>query len=239
MLLIYLLTGIILIFGAFVGHQPYLRIEQLNKTRILNTILAATALFTVLMAAYITGYFPQVVAAPFMMCIYSFFAGFFTGYAIRLIQLRGSAGSILYMHRSFWVDHAPGLAALLIILYGIYRTSILVDQPITGLRLTSGLSLMAFGFFGLTLKIVPEFRSRGVLFLDRIIPWKQIIAWRWHSEEVICIEFMHRPGQTGEQVREFLTTIPPEDRKQLETVLQSKMDDTRKDRKKILGLGED
>jgi hypothetical protein len=239
MLLAYLLSGIFLLFGAFSGHQPYMRIEKLNKTNLLNSILAATALFTVLMAAYMTGYFPQAVAASFMMCMYSFVAGFFAGYAIRLIQLRGSAGNILYMHRSFWVDHAPGLAAILIILYGIYRTSILIDQPVTGLRLTSGLSLMAFGFFGLTLKIVPEFRSRGVLFLDRIVPWKQVIAWRWHTEEVICIEFMHRPGLPGEQVREFFTTIPPEDRKQVETVLKSKMDDSRKDRKKMLGLGED
>lgn len=239
MLLTYLLSGIFLLFGAFVGHQPYLRIENLNKTNVLNTILAATALFTILMAAYMTGYFPQEVAAPFMMCIYSFVAGFFSGYAIRLIQLRGRAGDILYMHRSFWVDHAPGLAAILIILYGIYRTSILIDQPVTGIRLTSGLSLMAFGFFGLTLKIVPEFRSRGILFLDRIVPWKQVIAWRWHSEEVICLEFVHRPGQSDEQVREFLTTIPPEDRKQVETVLESKMDDSSKARKKMLGLGED
>lgn len=236
MLPTYLFAGVFLLIGGFVGHQPYIRIEKLNKSVILNTLLLVTVFFTLLMAAYITGYFSHSLAASFMITLYSFLTGFFTGYAIRLIQLRAGAGDILYMHRSFWIDHAPGFAAVLIILYGIYRTSLLIEQPVTGIRLTSGISLMAFGFFGLTFKIIPEFRLRGILFLDKIVTWKQIIAWKWHTENVINIEFIYKPGEDDEEVRELLTTIPPEDRRQIETVLESKMNEALKDREKLLGV---
>jgi hypothetical protein len=236
MLLGYLISVIIFLAGGLVGHLPAIRIDKLDKSRVLNTALAAALFFTLLMIAYLTGYFPHTVAAPFMMSVYSFIAGFFTGYGIRLIQLRKQAGYILYMHRSFWVDHAPGLAAVVIIIYGIYRTSLLLEQPVTGIRLTSGLSLMAIGFFGLTLKIVPEFRTSGILFLDNLISWKQVLAWRWHSEDIVRIEYMYDPGLPDEEVRELLTTIPPEERKQIETVLQSKMDDAIEEREKMLGI---
>lgn len=236
MVLIYIAAAIIAVGGGFSGHQPWFRLEKLDKSIILNSLLFIAACFTLLMAAYITGYFPQEIAAPFMMFLYSFLAGFFTGYGLRLIQLRSSTGNILYVHRSFWIDHAPSLAAILIILFGIYRTSLLTEEPVTGLRLTSGFSLIAFGFFGWTIKIVPEFRSKGVLFLDKIIPWRQILAWQWHREDVISIEYMYKPETLDEQVREFLTTIPPEDRIQIETVLESKMDDHRQERNKMLGL---
>ncbi len=238
MLLIYIASAIIALAGGFCGYHPWFRLEILNKKRLLNLLLAITAIFTLLMTGYVTGYFPQAVAAPFMTFLYSFIAGFFAGYGYRLIQLRISSGNLLYVHRSFWIDHAPGLAAVLIMIYGIYRTSILTDDPVTAIRITSGLSLVAFGFFGFTLKIVPEFRSRGILFLDKTIPWKQILAWRWHHEDVICIEYLYKPGTQEEQVREFFTSIPGEDRAQIETVLESKMEDARDERNQLLGLTE-
>lgn len=232
----YFISGIIALFGVFFGYQPYFRIEKLNKNVVLNSLLVVAALFTILMTAFIAGYFPESVAAPFMMVVYSFLAGFFAGYAWRLARLRKAAGSILYVHRSFWIDHAPALAAVMIILYGIYRTSLLLEQPVTGIRLTSGLSLITFGVLGMTIKIVPEFRSKGIFFLDRVIPWKQVIAWHWDSEDVISIEYMYKAGKPDEHVREFLTTIPAEDRAQIETVLESKMDDSRVDREEMLGI---
>ncbi|MEX1063066.1 MAG: hypothetical protein WEC12_05640 [Balneolaceae bacterium] len=235
MLLIYFFAGFISLIGGFLGHHPLVfRLEKINKSNSLNSGLAVAFVFTLLMTAYYVGYFPHTVAAPFMIFIYSFLAGFFTGYAWRLFQLRVDTGHILYMHRSFWIDHAPTFAAILIILYGLYRTSLLLEQPVTGIRMASGLSLIAFGFFGLTLKIIPEFRSGGVLFLDRVIPWRQIMGWSWQSEEIINIEYLHKPGEAGEQVRELLTTIPLEDRKQIETVLESKMDEHRDERRKML-----
>lgn len=236
MVLIYFIAGIVALVGAYIGHQPFFRIEKLNGRNVLNFVLTVTLFFTILMGAYIAGYFPEWIAAPFMMFIYSFLGGFFAGYAWRLILLRIGSGNILYVHRSFWIDHAPAFATVMIILYGIYRTSLLLEQPVTGIRMASGLSLITFGIFGLILKVVPEFRSRGILFLDRIVFWRQVIAWRWDSEEVICIEYVHKPGDPDEQVCEFLTTIPLEDRRQIETVLESKMDDSKDERDEILGI---
>ena len=186
------------------------------------------------MVAWYTGFFPQTVAAPFMMSLYSFLAGFFLGYGSRLMQLRSRTGDILYMHRSFWIDHAPNFAVMLVILFGIYRTSLLLDQPVTGIRLTSGLSLIAFGFSGWTVKVVPEFRARGILFIDQVIPWRQVIGWQWHSEEVLSIDYLHKPGEESERLRELLTAIPAEDRKQIETIRTSKMDENRKAREELL-----
>jgi len=234
--MIYFISGLIVLVGVFAGYQPYFRIEKLSKGILLNSILIVAVLFTILMVAYITGYFPDSAAAPFMMFVYSFLAGFFAGYAWRIVRLRKNAGNILYVYRSFWTDHAPAFAAVMVILYGIYRTSLLLEQPITGIRLTSGFSLITFGLLGLTIKIVPEFRSKGIFFLDRVIPWKQVIAWHWDSEDVINIEFIYKPGKPDEHVREFYTAIPPEDRAQIETVLDSKMDDSREYREEILGI---
>jgi len=234
--MIYFISGIIVLAGVFTGYQPYFRIERLSKAIVLNSLLIVAVLFTILMAAYITGYFPDSAAAPFMMFVYSFLAGFFAGYAWRIARLRKNAGNILYVYRSFWTDHAPAFASVMVILYGIYRTSLFLEQPITGIRLTSGFSLMTFGLLGMTIKIVPEFRSKGIIFLDRVIAWKQIIAWHWDSEDVINIEYIFNPGKPDENVREFYTAIPPEDRAQIETILESKMDDSRENRETILGI---
>src|SRR5690625_567396 len=234
MLLIYLIAGIMLLAGGYVGYLPWFRVEKLDRDILLNSMLLLIMLFTLLMGAWYIGIFPQWVAAPFMMSVYSLLAGFFLGYGLRLLNLRSSTGHTLYMHRSFWIDHAPNFAVMLVILFGIYRTSVLIDQPVTGIRLTSGLSLIAFGFFGWTLKVVPEFRQRGILFIDRVIPWRQVIGWQWHSEEILAIDYLDKPGEEHERVRELLTSVPAEDRKQIETVLKSKMDDHREAREKLL-----
>lgn len=234
MVFIYFFSGIIAITGSFVGLQPWFRFEKLNKSLLLNGSLIALALFTLLMFAWFLGYFPQSVAAPFMMFIYSFLAGFFAGYAWRMIRLRNASGNVLYMHRSFWVDHAPQLAAILILLFGLYRTSILSDPPVTGIRLTSGLSLVSFGFLGLSLRIVPEFRAGGILLLDQLIPWNHLISWSWNSEDVIRIEYIYPPKNQNQKIREFLTAVPEEDRHQIETVLSSQMEDFSEEREALL-----
>lgn len=234
MLLIYLITGLLLLAGGFAGHQPLFHIEQLTRTRILNTLLIFTALFTLLMISHLTGLLPQKAGAALMMFLYSFVSGFFIGYGVRLIQLRSRSGQTLYVQRSFWTDHAPAFAALIIILYGLYRTSLLISDPVTGIRLTSGASLMAFGFFLWTLRAVPELRSKGILFLDKCIPWKQVIAWQWYTDDVIRIEYLHSPGTEAEEVRLIQTTIPADEKKEVEAVLSSRMVEWEEERKKLL-----
>lgn len=234
MVLIYLISGIMTLAGSYIGMQRWFRFEKLNRSVLLNGCLLILGLFTLLMLAREIGFFPQSVAAPLMMGIYSLLAGFFIGLAWRLMRLRKNSGNILYMYRSFWVDLAPQLASILILLFGLYRTSILIEQPITGIRLTSGCSLFAFGLLGFTLRFVPEFRTRGILFLDRLTPWKHLLSWSWKSEEVISIEYLYTSQKQGHMIREFLTTVPAEDRRQVETILSSRMEEFSDEREKSL-----
>ncbi|MCC5906085.1 MAG: hypothetical protein JJU13_07770 [Balneolaceae bacterium] len=225
--------------GAYAGNRTWFSFDLLTKSNILNGVLIILIFFTILMIAYALGFFPQSVAAPFMMSLYSLVAGFFLGFALRLMNHRQKAGSILYQHRSFWIDHAPNFLAIILIIYGLYRTAILIDLPVTGIRLTSGISLMCFGFFTWTLKVVPEFRSKGILFLDRFIHWNEVIAWRWQSETIIGIEFIAGKKGSEERIKEFFTSIPEDEKKEIEVVLKSKMDEFFEERKKKLFKEED
>lgn len=227
------------IAGGYVGYQPWFRFDRLNKNNVLNGTLVILFFFTLLMILYSIGFFPQSVAAPFMMILYSFLAGFFFGYAGRLYNLRKESGQVLYQYRSFWIDHAPNLLAIAIILFGIYRTAVLTDQAITGIRVTSGISLIGFGIFTWTLKAVPEFRSKGVILLDRNIVWEEVISWHWISEEVLSIEYIGEEKSDEERIKEFSTIIPETERKEIETILKSKMDEFSDERKKRLLRKED
>lgn len=228
-----LFLAVVFLGGIFTGHLPYFTIDKLNKQRILNTSLIILALFGFLLLLYNIGYFPQSIAAPFMMGVYSFAGGFLAGFSIRQYQKKRKGGNILYQHRSFWVDHAPNLLAIALILFGIYRTSVLTELPITGIRVTSGVSLICFGIFTWTMKAVPEFRKNGILLLDRLIEWDNVISWHWHSEEIIAIEYII--GEDDDEViHEFLTSVPIEDKKEIERLLGSMADDYYEVRKKKL-----
>lgn len=233
----WIITLVITILGLitiFAGYQSWFHLDRLSRENVLNGSLIILLVFTVLMVAYVLGLFPQSVAAPFMMGLYSIIAGFFLGYGMRLINMRSVTGNILYQQRSFWIDHAPNLLAILLVVYGIFRTGLLTDQPMTGIRVTSGISLVCFGFFTWTLKAVPEFRSDGVILLDRIIDWKHIISWSWRSESILAIEYIIEEKKEEERLRQFVTSIPPEDRKEVETILKSKMDEFHEERRKKL-----
>lgn len=229
-----LLLVFVFVAGGFAGNRSWFTFDKLTKTNVLNSTLFILSVFTVMMVLYVLGFFPQSVAAPTMMAIYSLIGGFFTGYACRLFWLRKDSLHLLYQHRSFWIDHAPNLLAVVIILYGIFRTAILTDQPVTGIRLTSGISLICFGIFTWTLKAVPEFRSKGVLLLDRFIPWEQVIAWSWQSESVLEIEYFAEDAPKDERIRHFVTSIPEDERKEIEIILSSRMDEFSDERQKRL-----
>lgn len=220
--------------GGYVGFQPWFKFDRLNKNNVLNGVLVILLVFTLLMILYTLDLFPQYVAAPFMMTLYLFLGGFFFGYAGRLYNLRKWSGQVLYQHRSFWVDHAPNLLAVAIILFGIYRTAVLTDEVITGIRVTSGLSMICFGIFTWTLKAVPEFRSNGIILLDRTILWEEVISWSWISEEVLGIEYLVEDNRHDGRITEFSTTIPQTERKELEMILKSKMDEYSEERKQRL-----
>ena len=224
--------------SAYAGNRPWFTLDRLTRDNVLNASLGVLLLFTILMVAYITGFFPQSIAAPFMMGVYSLIAGFFAGYAFRMVRHRTKSGDILYQHRSFWIDHAPNLFAVMLIIYGIYRTAILTDLPVTGIRITSGISLICFGLFTWTLKAVPEFRSKGILLLDRFIPWKEVLSWSWYSENVVAIEYIAPKKHHDERIRQFATSVPEDERKEIEMVLSSKLEEFDEERKKVL-FGDD
>ncbi|PWN07237.1 hypothetical protein [Rhodohalobacter mucosus] len=229
-----LFLAFVMLASAFAGSRNWFTLDRLTRENVLNAALITLLVFTLMMIAYVAGFFPQSIAAPVMMTLYTMISGFFGGYAIRMYRNRSRSGTILYQHRSFWIDHAPNLLSVILLLYGLYRTALLTDQLITGIRVTSGLSLMAIGLFMWTLKAVPEFRSLGILLLDRHIHWKHVIAWHWSSESIVTIEYMAEEQSNDQRIRQFSTAIPDEDRKEIEVVLKSKMEEFSEQRQNVL-----
>ncbi len=77
-------------------------------------------------------------------------------------------------------------------------------------------------------------RDFSLLVLDRYILWEEVIAWRWVSEEVLGIEYIVEEAKDNERIKEFTTTIPQLERKEIEMILKSKMDEYFEERKKRL-----
>lgn len=223
-----------LISGFTGGNHSWFTLDRLNKYVLLNSALFILVGFTLLIVLYSLGFFPQDVAAIFMMGIYTLITGFFFGYTSRIWKLKNEGSKILYQYRSFWIDHAPNILGILLILYGLYRTSLITDQAVTGIRLTSGISLMSFGVFSWFFKVVPEFRSKGVLLLDRLIEWEKVISWNWVSDSALSIEYIVGENNQQERIREFTTAIPLDEKKEIEYLLKLKMEEYSDERNKIL-----
>ncbi|MDX1638866.1 MAG: hypothetical protein R3281_12910 [Balneolaceae bacterium] len=221
---------ILLLVSAWFGFRQYLRLEHLNRQNLSNAMMAGIIGLTVLSILNWIGLFTPSVVANITMALYIVATGFFLGNGTKLIVKKNRAGTIEYMHRSFWVDVAPNLIATLLVAYGIYRTGILTLGPFTGIGVTSGLSLVGFGFFGWTVRIVPEFRSGGILILDQFIEWKRVLAFEWFSEEVITIDYLSEGGK----ICEFNTSIPAEDRLLVERLLGRRIKEHEEERKKVL-----
>jgi hypothetical protein len=75
------------------------------------------------------------------------------------------------------------------------------------------------------LKVVPEFRSDGILFLDQLIPWKRVLSWRWHTDEVVLVEYIQSDKQAEDRIKQFVTSVPPDEKKEVELVLTSKLEE--------------
>ena len=228
-----------LVAGFTAGNHPWFTLDKVDKYVLLNTILISLLVFTTLMILYALDLFPQHIAAIFMMGLYTMISGFFIGYTMRLWKLKRKGGKILYQHRSFWIDHAPNILAIVLILFGLYRTSILTDPAVTGIRLTSGISLMSFGFFSWFFKVVPEYRSKGVFLLDQLIQWDRVLSWKWVSDVALNIEYIVNDQDDDHRIREFTTAIPLDEKKEIENWLILKMDEYADERKKNLNLFND
>lgn len=230
MLLFISLLVCLLIGSALIGFRQLLRLEHLNQSRVLNGLLIAAVILTIMSVAHLSGLFTQAIAAKVTMSLYTLAGGFFIGYGIKLISVRDSAGNIEYMHRSFWVDVAPNLIAVALFVFGIYRTGLLQWEFFTGIGITSGISLIGFGFWGWTVRVVPEFRTNGMLVLDKFIKWEHVVAYSWASEEILQIEYLNK----SKKISEFRTYIPPEDQLIIERILGKKIKEYEEKRKQLM-----
>lgn len=160
----------------------------------------------------------EAVAGAIITNVYASIFGFFIGSTIDQYSTRIDSGNILYCHRSFISDYVPVIVALSMILFGVYRSAIFSDLALTAIRLSSGLSFIAFGLWGITLRAVPEFRTQGIVLLDLIIDWDDMLSYEWFTEEILLIEYSQ-----DDLIRSFKTIIPPEDQVEVERLLSKIM----------------
>lgn len=223
MILVALILTVIFTLSGWVGFRRIFRLDQLNQRRVINSFLVIMGILTLMTIANWLGFFTQQIAAHITMGFYIIAGGFFFGYGSKLITLRRNSGNIEYMYRSFWTDIAPNLIAVLLVAFGLYRTGIITLGPFTGIGITSGISLVAFGYWGWTIPVVPEFRDKGLLFLDQYIAWGQLVAYQWVAEETLEVDYMTE----DESLTSFRTYIPSEDKSIVERVLNRKHQDFR------------
>lgn len=218
------------LLSLWMGYHRILRLQHLNQRRVINGFVGAMIILTTISAGQWIGLISQDIAAHFTMFLYCLVAGFFFGFAIKMISLKQVVSQTEYVYRSFWTDAAPNIIAILIIVFGIYRTGILQLGPYTGIGVTSGLSLLGFGFWGLTVKVVPEFRAKGILILDQCVSWKKVVAYRWESENVLLIEYYTE----NDKLTDFTTYIPAEDELMIERLLAKKLKEYHHDRQEMM-----
>ncbi len=230
MLLLILILGIITLVTGWIGYRKTFHLGMLSRGRVINGFLALMVILTLMTIAHWMRVFTQEFAATTTMGVYMSAAGFFMGYGGRLMGLKKKAGDIQYRYRSFWSDLAPALVSILLVAFGIYRTGILSLGPFTGIGITSGLSLIGFGFWGWTLSIVPEFREKGLLMLDRYHPWERIIAYEWISEESVEIDYI----TATKGVSSFSTYIPADDKTTAERILATSIQEYSDERQQLL-----
>jgi hypothetical protein len=218
MLWIVVSTFIVSLTSLYLGHSRLLHIDQITVRRLSISLLLTLILFLLLQWLHRIGYFPEAVAGFSMANVYASLFGFSFGAAIQQYNQKKNSGKILYVNRSFWTDILPNVIALGVILFGVQRSSILSDLPITPIRVTSGLSIIAVGLYGLTIRLVPEFRDKGLILLDRKIEWDHFISYSWFTEGVIEIEYKHNGA-----IKSFKTMVPEEDELFVEKTLSKKI----------------
>ncbi len=223
-----LALGFLLSF--WMGYRRMLRLQHLSQRRVINGFVGAMIILTLMSAGQWMEIISRDIAREFTMLLYCLVAGFFFGFALKMLLLRQEMKTVEYVYRSFWTEAAPRILAVLIIFFGIYQTGLINLGPYTGIGITSGLSLLGFGCFGIVVKIVPEFRTKGILILDQFVPWKSVVAYQWESEHVLQIDYYQ-----DEKLTDFTTYIPAEDQLTIERLLGKKLKVHEQERKEKMG----
>ena len=219
-MIIYFILILATLAGLITGYQQWLSFESLNRRRVITFLVAITGIIIISGILQQAGLIAETTVEYFTVALYEAFAGYFIGAAVKLVFMVRQAGRLEYTQSNYLTRYLPGLFALCIIIYGLYRTNMFTTHPSTLLSWSSGASLICFGLYGWQLRIIPEFRDQGLLILDMWIPWKQVISYEWHTEESIRIDYT----RSDEHISEIKSFIPPEDQLTIERLLRNKMD---------------
>jgi len=218
MLWIIITASVTTILSSYYGYQRLFFLHQLTARNVSIAAILGLSVYSVMMLLFRMDIMSEQIGAVIITNVYASLTGFFGGSALEQYQTKRKAGSILYAHRSFLTDHAAVIIAIGIILFGIYRTALFTNLLMTPIRVSSGLSFIAFGFWGMTLRLVPEFRSEGIILLDNLIDWQHFLNYKWFLEEVIEVEY-----DQEKVIKSFKTYIPPEEQLEVEDLLRAKM----------------
>ncbi len=204
--------------SLWLGHKRLIHIHDLTIRNVLVSITLGILVYSVMLYLFKIELLSEAVSGAIISNVYASIFGFFAGAALNQYQLRTKSGKVVYVHRSFVSEYVPVIIALALILFSLYRSGLLTDLAITPIRVTSGLSFLGIGLWGITLRLVPEFREQGIILLDTCINWDNLITYQWYTEEVLEIEY-----ELEGFIKHFKTLIPPEDQLEVERLLAKKM----------------
>ncbi len=218
--MIWILISAILTSGLsfWLGYRRLFFLFQITLRKLLFFVLLSLSVYSLLLYLFKIELLSEAVAGAIITNVYASIFGFFLGSSFNQYKTRVHSGEVLYCNRTFISEYMPVIVALGMILFGIYRSAFFSDLPVTPIRLSSGLSLLGIGIWGITLRPVPEFRLRGIVLLDSIVDWKDMLSYQWYTEEILEIEYTQ-----DDSIRSFKTLIPPEDQLKVERLLSKKM----------------
>jgi hypothetical protein len=217
-------TIITLILSFYLGLKRLIYLYQITHRRFFLIVILSLTVYSVLLYLFKLTILSEAVAGAIITNVYASVSGFLLGAASNQYLIKRKAGESLYIHRSFFSEHLPGLISIAMILWGFYRSDLFTADPVTPIRITSGLSVASLGIWGLTLRLVPEFRKNGIVILDFYFKWDDFITYSWYTEEILEIEYLH-----SGTLKSFKTLIPDDDQIILEQLLSKKMSEKLED----------
>lgn len=218
MLWIYISNIIIAGLSLWMGYRRLFFLYQVSLRKLLWASLITLTLYSLLLFLFKIEALSEAFAGAIIANVYASVFGFFAGSSINQYKTRVDAGTVLYCHRTFISEYIPVIIAIILILSGVQRSAVFSDLAITPIRISSGLSLLSIGIWGITLRLVPEFRSNGIVLLDSVIEWDDLLNYEWYTEKILEVEYTQ-----DEAIRSFKTLIPPDDQLEVERLLSKKM----------------
>ena len=138
MIALIIVLAVILLLGYLIGYLEVIHFGKLSYRNVLVGLLVGAFLIALLGFLYGFEIISEAIARQSSMGLYTLVSGFFLGAGTRNVSKRMNAGFLRYANNSFSSETLPNLISTLFFAYGIYKTGILTEHAITGLRITSG-----------------------------------------------------------------------------------------------------